>query len=448
VFGLGGKRQAAVTNVFVGVSSVSALLVSLTLVPAAVGAKAAPSVSSLGALLVHRAQVGPHHPEPIPSRTKVPLGAAFWYACADPAYGGPAPLACQVPPSPPQTAAGLAASYSSTFNRYFDQLTPENEFKMLWTEPNPWQFDFSLVDKVVAYAQANNMHVHGSALIYAAANPSWVNSPLLPWLRPTLLAAMRNHITTEITHFQSAYPGVVDAWDVVNEPFLDSGARDPNVYQQVIGDDWIAQAFRAANVADPGALLFLNEFNADTPNPRQQAVLALVKHFVAAGVPIDGVGLEMHVGAGGTYPTLAQLEQVMGEYGALGLRVDVTELDALRPVPDDRGDTQRAADDTVAEACREMTNCTSLTVWGVADQYSWRGVEQHADLFNRDFIPKPAYADVRCRLDDPRPASGSWTPKPCPSGSASLLPTAVTEPTGPTNGSSVASNVPTDQPAH
>jgi len=371
----------------------------------------------------------------------VPLGSSVWYGCTDPAYDGPAALACQVQPTPPQTAAGLAASYTSTFLNNFDQLTPENEFKMLWTEPEPGQFDFSVADQLVAFAQAHNMHVHGSALIYAAANPSWVNDPLIPWTPLTLLATMRNHITTEITHFQSAYPGVVNEWDVVNEPFLDSGARDPNVYQQVIGNDWIAQAFWAAYEADPNALLFLNEFNADTPDPRQQAVLALVKQFVATGVPIDGVGLEMHIGADGSYPTLAQLETVMGEYAALGLRVEVTELDVLKPVPDDGGATQRAAYDTVAEACREMTNCMSVTVWGVADQYSWRGVAQQATLFNTNFTAKPAYADVRCRLDDPRPATGPWTPKPCPTESSSLLAIGVTQPTGPTNGSSVASNV-------
>jgi endo-1,4-beta-xylanase len=342
----------------------------------------------------------------------------------------------------PQTNAGLAASYTSTFTANFDTFTPENEFKMLWTEPNQGQFDFSLADKVAAFAQAHGMHIHGHALIYAAADPSWVSSPSIPWLRLTLLAAMRNHITTEVHHFAAAFPGVVNEWDVVNEPFLDSGARDPNVYQTTIGDDWIEQAFRAANAADPNALLYLNEFNADTPNPRQQAVLALVRDFVARGVPIDGVGMEMHVGANGSYPTLAQIETVMGEYAALGLRVRVSELDALHPSPDDGGAVQRAAYDTVAEACREMTNCVGVTVWGVADQYSWRGVAQHADLFDTSFTAKPAYADVRCRLDDPKPASGPWTPKACPSGPATALATAVAKPTGSTDGSSVASNDP------
>jgi hypothetical protein len=231
----------------------------------------------------------------------------------------------------------------------------------------------------------------------------------------------------------------VDEWDVVNEPFLDSGARDQNVYQRVIGDDWIEQAFRAANAADPDALLYLNEFDADTVGRRQQAVLALVKDFLARGVPIDGVGLETHLGAGGSYPTLAALDSVMAKYAQLGLRVALTELDVLRPVTWDGGIAQRAAYDTAAQACREMPNCTAVTVWGVADAYSWRSADQRATLVDASLAVKPSYADVRCRLADPKPATGPWTPAPCgPTPPA----TGPAQTTGPTSGSSIASNQP------
>lgn len=404
------------------------------------GRRFAALVASLTLGVVTVAQAEPLHPSPIPSRTTVPLGSAVFYACADPAYGGPAALACPVAPVAPETADGLAASYASTFTTNFDRYTPENEFKMLWTQPQEGKFDFLVADKAVAFANARGMKVHGHTLIYAAANPGWVNNHRPPWRRKTLLSAMRDHITTQVKRFASAYPGVVDQWDVVNEPFLDTGARDQNVYQRVIGDDWIEQAFRAANAADPNALLYLNEFNADTPGPRQQAVLALAKDFVARGVPIDGVGLEMHIGVDGSYPTLEALKSVMGQYAALGLRVMITELDVLKPVPDDQGEVQRAAYNTVAQACREMTNCMGANVWGVADQYSWRGVDQHATLIDTTFTVKPAYTDVRCRLNDPKPSIGTWTPQPCPSDTSTVTASAVSEPTGPTDGSSVESD--------
>jgi endo-1,4-beta-xylanase len=402
------------------------------------------SALSLGS----RAQAAAH-PSAIPSRATVPLGAAMQYSCADPLDGGPPALACRAKPIAPQTQAGLAASYTSTLTTKFDRLTPEDAFKMVWTQPGKGQFDFTVADKVAAFARAHAMNVRGHALIYAAANPGWVNKPfgsdlplvgfLFAWTRNSLLATMRNHITTMVTHFKSAFPGVVDAWDVVNEPFLESGARDPNVYQRVIGDDWIEQAFRAANAADPDALLYLNEFDADVDGPRQRAVLSLVRDFVSRGVPIDGVGMEMHLGADGKYPTMQEIKAVIAQYAQLGVRVSITELDVLRPVRWDGGATQRAVYNSVAQACRAMPNCTDVTVWGVADGHSWRGVDQRATLFDTSFTAKPAYADVRCRLNDPKPATGAWQPTPCgPTPPATETP----QTTGPSGGPSTESDPP------
>jgi endo-1,4-beta-xylanase len=375
------------------------------------------------------------HPSPITSRTAVPLGSAVWFGCTTASYSGPAPLACPVKP--------YDARYSSTFTQSFDRATAENEFKMVWTQPAKGRFDFYAADGIVALAAASGKKVRGHALVYPAANPGWVNKPffLSPWNRTSLLNTVRTHINTMVSHFKALWPGVVNEWDVVNEPFVASGARDNNVYQRVIGNDWIEQAFRIANAADPDALLYLNEFDADVSNPRQQAVYALVSDFVRRGVPIDGVGLEMHVGADGRYPTLVELKNVMAQYAALGLRVSITELDALRPVTGDPVLVQRAAYNTVAQACQESTNCVGVTIWGVADQYSWRSAPQMATLITSNFTRKRAYDLVRCRLSDPKPLSGTWTPKDC--GPVEVVPpSATTQPTGPTDGSSPASDPP------
>jgi endo-1,4-beta-xylanase len=113
--------------------------------------------------------------------------------------------------------------------------------------------------------------------------------------------------------------------------------------------------------------------------------------------------------------------------------VDVTELDALSPVVADGGAAQRAAYGDVATACREATNCTGVTVWGVADPYSWRGGAQQATLFDASFAAKTWYADVRCRLRDPKPAKGPWLPAAC--APTAPAPGARPKPVGPGDGS-------------
>lgn len=358
---------------------------------------------------------GPRHPAPIPVRTSIPLGAAVAGSCAGAAIG-PAALAC---PAGPFTPGYLAA-----WKQRFDRLSPENELKMLFTQPARGRFDFAAADRVVGLAAAERREVRGHTLIYPAANPRWVDrGPLLGWSRVRLLRTMRTHISKVMGHFGSVFPGTIRQWDVVNEPFRGNGARDDNVYQRIIGDDWIEQAFRAANAADPRALLFLNEFAADEHGrPRQKAVAALARDFVVRGVPIDGIGLEMHIGANGRYPTRASLVATMKEYADLGLRVEVTELDVLPPTTDDGGVAQRRAYQTVGGACRRSPNCTGVTVWGVADPYSWRGAARKADLLDASFGPKPAYADVRCRLANPWPTAAAPAVDPCAVTDPALIP--------------------------
>jgi endo-1,4-beta-xylanase len=363
-------------------------------------------------------------PKPIPARRTIELGAAVWYACTDDAYTGPWGLACPYRPPGPS----LTTTYRRTWSTHFDRLTPENELKAVWTERTEGHFDFRVADKVVGLARARSAHVRGHALVYAQADPGWVRHPLVPRSRAALLAVMQRHIRTEMGHFQSVAPGTIDEWDVVNEPFAGNGRRDQNVYQRTIGDDWIEQAFRTAHDQDPAAVLMLNEFNADTPGPRHDAVLALARDFVQRGVPIDGIGLQMHVGAFGAYPTLDQIKRVMADFAALKLRVEVTELDVLRPVFESvPGARQRATYNDVAQACRESPNCTGVTIWGVADAYGWITLAQHGTLFDESQqdvnglfaakrVPGAAtstYDDVRCRLNHPWPTAADPGADPC-----------------------------------
>lgn len=375
-------------------------------------------------------QAAPTHPSPIPPRTTVPLGAAVYLRCADAGAPASAP-ACPIQPFNP--------AYLSAWQQHFDQLTPENELKMLFTQPARGRFDFTAADRAVRLAASRGRKVRGHALIYPAANPNWVNKPfLLPWSRSSLLSTMGTHISTVMKRYRSSFPGTIEQWDVVNEPFLGNGGRDPNVYQRVIGNDWIEQAFRAANAADPSALLFLNEFDADEHgSPRQMAVAALARDFVARGVPIDGIGLEMHVGADGRYPTRASILATMKEYADLGLRVEVTELDALPPATDDGGLAQRRVYQSVTGACRRSPNCTGVTVWGVADPYSWRSAAKRATLLDASFTAKPAYADVRCRLANPWPTTEAPATDPCAT-DPTVIPGAP-QPVGPVDGPSTGS---------
>ena len=167
-----------------------------------------------------------------------------------------------------------------------DAFTAESAMKMPELQPARGSYSFARADAMVSWARANGKQIHGHNLIWCADQytPAWVVQG--SWTRATLLAVMQDHIRTVMRHWE----GQIPSWDVVNEALEADGSLRDCVWRRVIGADWVEQAFRAARAADPAAKLYLNEFGADTPNPRFVATEALARDFKARGVPLDGMG--------------------------------------------------------------------------------------------------------------------------------------------------------------
>src|SRR5258708_35743545 len=198
--------------------------------------------------------------------------------------------------------------YVAALGRHFSYVTAEYEMKWDPIQRERGVFDSSRGDAIVAFAEANGMRVKGHALVWHGATPSWVGT-----LSPRdLRDAVANHIRTVAGHYRDH----VAAWDVVNEAVAadGSGLRD-TVFSRGLGPDYIADAFRTAREADPRALLFYNEYDAEGKGLKSDRVYELVKGLKQEGVPIDGVGLQMHVDAR-SYPQLADITANIQRLGA------------------------------------------------------------------------------------------------------------------------------------
>jgi endo-1,4-beta-xylanase len=281
------------------------------------------------------------------------------------------------------------ADYVRTLNREFNQLTPENEMKWETTEPARGQFDFAPADSLVRHAKREKMKVYGHVLVWHSQLAPWVNEITD---RDELLSVMRSHIAGVAGH----YRGKVVAWDVVNEGFDDSpeANRRATIFQNVIGDEYMEEAFKAARKADPHAKLCYNDYNIDGINPKSDAVYAMVKDFKRRGIPIDCVGMQGHLILG-SVPQ--DIRQNMQRFAELGVDVYVTELDIRMPTPPTPEKlAQQAADyRTVVSACVAVRRCKGVTVWGVTDKYSWvPGFfpgEGAALPIDENYAKKPAY---------------------------------------------------------
>jgi len=145
------------------------------------------------------------------------------------------------------------------------------------------------------------------------------------------------------------------------------------VFYDTLGADYINIAFAAAAAADPSAKLYYNDYNIEYAGPKATAAQQIVKNLQAAGLRIDGVGLESHFIVGET-PSQADQEANMNSFIELGVEVAVTELDirfsSLPPTA--AGLTQQAEDfASTVGACVNTAKCVGITVWDFDDAYSW-----------------------------------------------------------------------------
>ena len=299
------------------------------------------------------------------------------------------------------------AAYSETLAREFNMVEPENELKW-WVLRKTEDFDFRQGDEVVRFAQAHGMKIRGHCLVWDHTNPEWLTQG--HFTPEQMSRLLQQHITTVMQH----YAGQVFAWDVVNEGLDENGrVRDspwynlPGIGLAGRGPAYIEQAFRWAHEADPRALLFYNDGGAEGLNRKSDTVYAMVRDFRQRGVPIDGVGLQMHIGQ--IAPDMDAIAANIARLTALGLQVHITELDVSLPVDSSgqpgKEDLQRQAEiyRAVVGACLRNPGCTAIQTWGFTDKYSWIGSHSHgaqgaALLFDRAYKPKPAYDAVRDEL--------------------------------------------------
>jgi endo-1,4-beta-xylanase len=282
--------------------------------------------------------------------------------------------------------------YAATFARHFDYVTAEWEMKWDPIQRQPGVYDFSGGDRIVGFAEEHGMNVKGHTLVWHGATPRWVDE-LSP---PELRIAFEDHIRTVAGH----YRGRVAVWDVVNEAIDDTtgGLRD-TVFLRALGPGYVAEAFRLAREADPDALLVYNDYGGEGLSRKSDAIYDLVRGLKADGVPIDGVGLQMHISAAG-YPPAADIEANVARLADLGLLVNISEMDVrIGTLAGDMAaklERQREVYREVVGVCVSHPRCHAVTFWGFTDAHSW--IDSEGDdplLFDEQYQPKPAFFGVQ-----------------------------------------------------
>lgn len=292
---------------------------------------------------------------------------------------------------------------------HYNSLTAENDMKFERIHPKDGVYTFEAADRIAAFAEQHNMKMRGHTLVWHNQTPDWVfeRQDGAPVDRETLLARMKSHINT----VAGRYKGRIYGWDVVNEVIEDKSGvwlRDSR-WLQLVGEDFIAKAFEFAHEADPSAVLFYNDYNECHPEKRDK-IIRLLKSLQEKDVPIHGMGLQGHWNLHG--PSIEDIRTAIERYAALGLQLQVTELDISMFEFDDRRtdlseptseqlELQAERYDQVFRLFREYKDViTAVTFWGAADDYTWlddfpvKGRKNWPFVFDEQHQPKPAFWQI------------------------------------------------------
>ncbi|MGK5682769.1 endo-1,4-beta-xylanase [Actinoplanes sp. URMC 104] len=328
------------------------------------------------------------------------------------------------------TGAEILTEHGQLLGKHFASVTPGNALKWDATEPAEGAFSYAQADPLVNFAKAHGMAVRGHTLVWHNQTPAWVftgadGEPMTATAgdKALLLGRLENHIREVAAH----YGTTIGVWDVVNE-VVDENQTDGlrrSTWYTVAGLDYIRTAFRVAREAAPHAKLFINDYNTNVPAKRDK-LYALVAQLKAEGVPIDGVGHQMHVNV--SWPTVAETRAMLDKFLPLDVEQQITEMDVSIYTGEGESFPAPPADRLLQQAYmyRDMValfrqyegEITSVTLWGLADDNTWLDTfpvtrKDAPLLFDTRLQAKPAYWGV---VDPSR--IGATTGSPTPTGGA------------------------------
>ena len=290
----------------------------------------------------------------------------------------------------------------------FNAITPENSMKPGPVHPQENSWNWTPPDTLVSFSGENNIKVFGHCLVW--------HSQTNPWFfenadREKALGRLRDHIHTLVGRFK----GKISGWDVVNEAINDgSGApgsenlRDSR-WHQIIGPDYLTQAFKFAREADPLVALHYNDYSIES-GAKHQSSLLLLKRLISEGAPITTVGIQGHWSVGNlTDQKFEDIDKAIANYKALRLKVAITELDvtmtgqgggqlgqrgaAIPVTPEALAAQAQAYGKLFRIFVRHRDAIDRVTFWGLHDARSWRR-GQNPLVFDSASQPKPAHQAI------------------------------------------------------
>ena len=297
----------------------------------------------------------------------------------------------------------------------FNSVTAENEAKPDSTLDQAACQELAKVDetavaistkgfeKIYSWCEANHIKVRHHTFVWHQQTPSWFfnkgyqnNGQQVS--REVMIARLNNFIGTTIETLDDRWPGLVYALDIVNEAIEEVGQMRRGNWQNTIGDDYIYQAFLAADKYKKDYQeVYYNDYAFDQiewggVERCQWAVDELLKKAIDEQL-IDGIGIQSHIEKPEYADAVIEDAKIICK---AGIKCQITELDInISGNSESAFEEQKALYKKIVKAVLEgndngTMDVNAIIVWGITDDTSWHR-SNYPLMFDSNYAKKPAY---------------------------------------------------------
>ncbi|NLO71753.1 MAG: T9SS type A sorting domain-containing protein [Porphyromonadaceae bacterium] len=256
----------------------------------------------------------------------------------------------------------IIANYvHSSFNTYWNQVTPENAGKWGSLEYQRNNMNWTPLDRAYNHAKNNGYKFRFHTFVWGSQEPNWISS--------ISQAEQKAEMEEFMQAVANRYPEI-DYIDVVNEPLHQpSNIREAIGGSGTTGWDWIVWSFRKARELFPNAKLHINDYGIISDPNKARRYVQIVKILQKENL-IDGIGIQCHE-FNVNWASVSTMRTVLDILASTGLPIYVTELD-ISGIPEGNEESQYQLYREKFPVFWEHESVAGVTLWGYVTGSTWK----------------------------------------------------------------------------
>ncbi len=273
--------------------------------------------------------------------------------------------------------------FEEKFLANFNSAVTENAVKWATMERRKGEVDYSVIDGILNWTEANNIPIRGHNLFWG------ISQFIQPWVKELSDEELELTIKNRAETVTDRYKGRFVEYDLNNEMV------HGNYYEERLGADITKKMADWSQTGDPEIKLWLNDYDILTGNKLPE-YMAQIRRFLKQGVPIAGIGVQGHLHSE-TFDRV-QLKNALDSLAQFNLPIRVTEFNI--PGQGSKYYEDRKLKLTDTEEVQKATELVDyykicfahpavegMIMWGFWEGANWIPV---SSLYKRDWSPTPA----------------------------------------------------------